>query len=103
MRSLVLPRSLCSLFVMGLASSLSLGACGGGNTEIFGEEEHLWELVDASGVYVNQIAVYQGVKIVLMENGVPGPGTVPIVAGRDALMRVWVTTDPATYNGQTVV
>lgn len=91
-----------SLFLMAVASSLSLLSCGGGETDTGPGGEALWELTDANGVFVSQISIYQGVKIVLMENGAPGPGTVPIVAGRDAMMRVWLGTD-AGYNGKPVV
>lgn len=101
MRSPGLP---CSLFLVVLASGLSTGACGGGTTDTGGEPvgEDPWALTDASGVYITQISLYQGVKITLMENGQPGPGTVPVVAGRDALMRVWLATDDK-YNGKPVV
>jgi hypothetical protein len=102
MRSLGLP---CSLFLMVLASSLSFAACDGGvQTSSGGDppEENPWVLTDASGVYITQISLYQGVKMVLMENGQPGPGTTPIAAGRDALMRLSLATD-ANYNGKPVV
>lgn len=58
-------------------------------------------LSDASGVSISQIAFYQGVKAVLMDKGAPGNTTVPIVAGRDSLMRLFLATDGG-YNGQAV-
>ncbi len=98
MRSLGLPRSLLTLVV---ASSLALGACGGGSsTDPEGEDP--WAFTDASGVYITQVAIYQGVKIVLMENGQPGTSTVPLAAGRDALVRVYLATD-TFYNGNSVI
>jgi hypothetical protein len=59
-------------------------------------------LTDAAGVSITQISFYQGVRIPLMENGQPGSSTVPVVAGRDALMRVWLSLD-GDYNGKPVV
>lgn len=58
-------------------------------------------LVEASGVGIEQIALYQGVKAVLMQNGADGGNKVPLVAGRDALMRLFLTVD-GNYNGQPV-
>lgn len=57
--------------------------------------------VDASGVTITQIAIYQGVKETLMMNGQAADDGVPIVAGRDALVRVWLNTD-SNYDGQPV-
>ena len=56
----------------------------------------------AQGVTIGEIALYQGVKRSL-KDGTPSPSgiTVPIVAGRDALMRVFVQTDH-TYDGSPV-
>lgn len=59
-------------------------------------------LADAAGITITQVAIYQGVKIVLMEGGQTIPSSVPIVAGRDALMRVWLSLD-AKYDGKPVV
>jgi len=58
-------------------------------------------LIDASGVGITQIALYQGVKATLMENGAAKANSVPIVAGRDALMRLFLSVD-GNYNGQAV-
>jgi hypothetical protein len=59
-------------------------------------------LVDASGVGITQIALYQGVKATLMENGAAASNAVPIVAGRDALMRLFLSVD-GNYNNQPVI
>ncbi len=59
------------------------------------------QLVDAPGIAITQIALYQGVKAVLMQNGAPAQNEVPIVAGRDALMRLWLSMD-GNYDGQVV-
>jgi hypothetical protein len=53
------------------------------------------------GVSIDQIAIYQGVKLPLMQGGAPVPATLPVVEGRDALLRVFYTAQPA-YNGQPV-
>ncbi|MFO0593045.1 MAG: M66 family metalloprotease [Polyangiaceae bacterium] len=55
---------------------------------------------DAQGVTITQVAVYQGVKATLMENGADAANTVSIVANRDTLMRVFVAIDPAKYDGK---
>jgi hypothetical protein len=100
MRSLGLPKH---MFFISITLGLIAGACGGGEgPDSDPEGEPLWEMVDASGVAITQISVTQGVKVVLMENGQPGPGTVPLVAGRDALMRVGLALD-GNYNGEPVV
>ncbi len=52
----------------------------------------------ATGVTITQIAIYQGPKRILMGGTQTGTVTVPVVAGRDALVRVFVQTD-ATYDG----
>lgn len=58
---------------------------------------------DAQGVSITQIALYQGVKAKLMENGVDAANTVAIVANRDAWMRVFLAVDPAKYDGKQVI
>ena len=86
-------RSLRSSVLLLVISGLGLGACN----EITGvdglditdpEGEGPWALVDAGGVTVTQVSLYQRVKDVLMDQGQPVASNVPIVAGRDALMRV---------------
>jgi len=46
-------------------------------------------LVLADGVEVTGLALYQALKIPLMEDGQPVTSDIPIVAGRDALLRVF--------------
>jgi hypothetical protein len=55
-------------------------------------------MVEAAGVTINEISLYQGVRRPLVEGGVPVSSNIPIVAGRDALVRVFVSLDGA-YNG----
>jgi hypothetical protein len=66
-----------------------------------GETTPETKYVGAAGVTVNQVAVYQGVKRVLAQDGVQVASNVPLVAGRDALLRVFYTTSPERV-GQTV-
>jgi hypothetical protein len=44
----------------------------------------------AGGVAITEVAIYQGVKIPLMKNGQGTSGNAPVVAGRPALVRVFV-------------
>lgn len=55
------------------------------------------QLAEAGGVNITEIALYQGVKRPLMQNGSKAVSDIPVVAGRDALIRVWVSLD-ASYN-----
>ena len=57
--------------------------------------------VAAEGVSIGQIALYQGVKRVLMQDGNTPSSKVPVVAGRPALIRVFATAD-ASYDGSPV-
>lgn len=56
--------------------------------------------IGAPGVALNEIAIYQGPKRQVMVGGAPAEG-VPLVAGRDALFRVFHATAP-DYDGQPV-
>ncbi len=66
------------------------GGTGGGG------QEHL-----AAGVELTEIALYQGVKRSLVVSGEQVDSDVPIIAGRDGLVRVFYQTD-ASYDGGTV-
>ena len=59
------------------------------------------QLVDAPGVSITDISIYQGIKAQIAAGGSPRTPDVPIVAGRDALLRVF--TDVSAYDGQPVV
>ena len=49
-----------------------------------------------SGLELTDISVYQALKVPLMAGGqVVADGSLPVVAGRDALLRVFVMTDPS--------
>jgi len=58
-------------------------------------------LVAAQGVTIDQIALYQGVKRVLMQDGSAPQSKVPVVAGRAALVRVFADID-ASYDGSPI-
>lgn len=56
---------------------------------------------DAVGVTIESVVLYQAVARPLMVGGEPVSSDVPIVAGRDALVRVFVSTN-ASYDGAPV-
>ncbi|MCC6554379.1 MAG: hypothetical protein IT372_15465 [Polyangiaceae bacterium] len=55
----------------------------------------------ATGVSIREIAIYQGVKRPLMTGGAHVDSIIPVVTGRDALIRVFYDLLP-DYNGQPV-
>ncbi len=57
--------------------------------------------VGANGVAITEVAIYQGVKRVLAQAGAPVASNVPLVAGRNALVRAFYTAPPERI-GQTV-
>jgi hypothetical protein len=59
-------------------------------------------MVPADGVTITSIALYQGVRRPLMDGGQPTPSSIPIVAGREGVLRVFYATDGG-YDGQPVV
>ena len=59
------------------------------------------DLAPADGVFLDEIAIFQGVKRPLMQGGSPASSSVPVVANRDALLRVYYHTD-GSYNGAPV-
>jgi hypothetical protein len=92
-----------------LAASLAISGCGGdegkNNSDGAGGTgsgaSSGPNLVGAQGVRITQIAIYQGSKRVLMQDGADATSTVPLIAGRDAVVRVFYAVDPA-YNGSEV-
>ena len=71
----------------------NVGNTGGtGNTGNTGGGTSTWEL--AKGMRITEVSVYQGVKIPIMQNGGEvGQKNAPVVAGRPALVRIFVTPD----------
>jgi hypothetical protein len=84
----------CALVTLGLAV-LSCGADDEEQSEVFVPD------VGARGVSVSQVAIYQGLKRTLMLDGAPQPDGVPLVAGRDALLRIYYDTG-GEYDGEPV-
>lgn len=54
------------------------------------------------GVSLTEVAIYQGVKRSLMVGGEVVESDVPLIAGRDALLRVFYTTDGAFPGGEVI-
>jgi hypothetical protein len=87
------------LFLGAAPAVISCNAVTGvSDINLKGDEEPEDPFVDAAGVTITAIDLYQGVKRPLMQGGVAATSTVAVVAGRTALIRVFTTTD-ATYNG----
>ena len=84
----------------GAGGSSAEGAGGaattGGATTGTGAPED--PLGDAQGVTIDEIAIYQAMKRPIMANGATASSSIPIVANKAALMRVFVTTTGA-YDG----
>ncbi len=86
-------------------------ACGGEGTTFDDEEGSSGFIpttaepsyVAAPGVTLHQVAIYQGVKRVLYDRAGTPPPSVKLVQGRDALVRVFYTTDDPAKVGQPVV
>lgn len=57
--------------------------------------------IGAPGVHLTAVAMYQGPERMLMAGGAAVESSVPLVAGRDALVRVFYTTDD-DYDGRQV-
>ena len=83
----------------GVTSSGGVGGFGTGGSGVGAGEPPPPEMLPAQGVTIDQIAIYQGVKRSLMGGTPPSSGiTVPVVAGRPALVRVFVKTDAGYDN-----
>jgi Peptidase M66 len=81
-----------------LILALALGAacapaCGGSDTETTSGGPPALRLIATTGVAIKEIALYQAVKRPLMVGGMPATSDIPIVAGRDALIRVFLEVD----------
>lgn len=85
--------------------SSSSGEAGAGAGAVGGEGQGAAppgaSMLPADGVSVDKVVIYQGVERPLMQGGAPASVTTPVVAGRDALVRVFYTTD-GSYDGQPV-
>lgn len=85
---------------LGLLLVVPLYGCGSSDSGSGGTPPAP-SFVGATGVAISRIAIYQGVERNLMDQGAPAQSNVPLVAGRDAMLRVFYTTD-GSYNGQPV-
>lgn len=77
--------------------SVSQGGSGAGTTTGVTETYE-----DVAGVTITEVSLYQGVKRPLMVGGQAASTSVPIVVGREGLLRVFVTTD-GNYDGLPVI
>lgn len=59
------------------------------------------EEIGAPGVTLTGVVLYQGPRRPLMQDGLPATSSVPIIGGRDALLRIFYDVDVAAV-GQTV-
>lgn len=84
----------------GASSSVGAGGPGGNSTSNTGMPQPP-PMVEAQGVSISEIAIYQGVKRSLMKDGAKASSSTPVVAGRDALVRVFFATDGG-YDGSPV-
>ena len=91
--------------VLLLAIGVLLVACGDDSPGLNGDggtNQNQAQVIGVSGVTITEVAVYQGPKCVIMSNGVAQTCDVPLINGRDALVRVFYQADP-TMVGQTVL
>lgn len=91
---------LAAFFLCGaVGASVTLGACGddaGESSTSTGPRQ-----VAADGFSITSIDVYQGVRSPLMENGAAAVSTIPLLSGRDAMVRVGYAVDSA-YTGDEI-
>ncbi len=80
---------------------LPIAACAGEDTTDDDGSEPTPEPVGAAGVKIREVAIYQGLKRELFLDGAPQGGGVPLVQGRDAVIRVFYDTD-GSYDGKSV-
>ncbi len=85
----------------GNNGSGATGGSIGSTTETSPPEPPAGEMLGAAGVSVTEIILYQGVSRPLMKEGQVVSGNTPVVAKRDALLRVFYQTDSG-YDGQPV-
>lgn len=82
----------------GGQGGVGAGTTGTGGT---GNAPPVEELNAVDGVSMTKISIYQAVERPLMENGSPASSIAPVVANREALLRVFYDVD-GTFNGQPV-
>jgi hypothetical protein len=80
---------------------LAIAGCGSSSDGNGGNTPQA-TLVGAQGVTITQVAIYQGPKRVLMQDGASQPSSEPLVAGRPGILRIFHQTD-ASYDGGPVI
>lgn len=92
MKKTALNTCLASLIgIVGLAALAPMSGCGSEGTSTSSDKDGGAEEVTgtiAEMVSVNQIAVYQGTKAILVDDGAPALANAPVVPGRPGLVRV---------------
>lgn len=95
--------------LVALLAILVLGtACGddppgGGNGDGgTNQNQNQPQLIGVPGVTITEVAVYQGPKCTIMSGGMARVCDVPLINGRDALVRVFYQAEPSMV-GQTVL
>lgn len=78
----------CLVLGMGCSSSGDLLNCDDEDDCETGEQLVQYQ---ARGVGINQIALYQSVKVPFVENGAEVSSGVPVVGGKEAMMRVYLS------------
>jgi len=89
----------------GALALVLLSACTGADDDSSsGQELSPDALVAADGVHVDAVSLFQGTEIEMMSQGlaVDPASQVPLIGGRNAMARVFVSTDPS-YNQEDVV
>ncbi len=80
----------------GTGSSSNQAGVGGGGSGVGGQGTgagiNTSELLPSDVASITSIELYQGVRRPLMLNGAPASSNVPLVAGREAMMRIFYTT-----------
>lgn len=90
-------------WILGFVSVLSLcTACGGEDVPSEPPGPPQPSYLPADGVTIERVAIYQGLERDLMKDGTAVLDGVPVVAGRDALIRVFYRTDEG-YDGDPVL
>ena len=79
------------------SSSSASGGLGGGG----GDGPVDTPMGYADGAFITDIDLYQAIRRPLVEDGSPASSSIPVVAGRTAMVRVFYETD-GSYDGQTV-
>jgi hypothetical protein len=92
-------RTAASIILLSIAV-----ACGGSNSDGDGGGNGTLSQPLVSGLRINEVSLYQAVKIPLAIDGNPIlDRTAPVVQGRDALMRVFVVPEPGWQPREVIV